>query len=279
MKLKWKIHDFCNTQSPNLYDLLISFLAWLKATNEPGGVTRLAGISAISTFADQWSSTSGMNVPTKTPPLVSRPSQTDVETTLENAIPTEYLQQLPSNWPYTAYGIARKAGATMSFPLTNPDNVEETVAWIYHEIRWNPRPLYTPSARRNMAIYQPSLEGWTPFLLNVSTSTQKATSAVVAAASSSTEVVQLSTTTTIPTPEPSSTSNTQTSDGPIRPTRSQDPVLPKAPDATDKPVENLARGTVTMVATPTSYGAATGVSSLNAIWEEVRSVMASLDSV
>jgi hypothetical protein len=279
MKLKWKIHDFCNTQSPNLYDLLVLFLAWLKASSEPENVTRLAGIPAISTFADQWSSTSGMNVPTTTPPLVSRPSQTGMETKIgHDAIPTEYLQQLPSNWPYTAYGIARKAGATTSFPLTNPENAEETVAWIYHEIRWNPRPLYTPPTKRNVPMYQPLLEGWTPSFLDVGTSTQKATSAVVVAASSSSEVVPLSNTIT-PTPELSFTSITQSSDVPIRPTRSQDPVLPKAPDATDKPMENLAHGTDTMVIMLTSDRAATRVPPLEEIWDEVVSVMVSLDSV
>jgi hypothetical protein len=79
-----------------------------------------------------------------------------------DTIPTEYLAQLPSNWPYTEYGIARKAGKTTSWPLVNPNATSSTVAWVYHELLWNPRPLYTPAAEKAKKgkMYNPGLEGW-----------------------------------------------------------------------------------------------------------------------
>jgi hypothetical protein len=77
-------------------------------------------------------------------------------------IPTEYLAQLPSNWPYTEYGIARKVGKTTSWPLVNPNATSSTVAWVYHELLWNPRPLFTPAAEKAKKgeMYNPQLDGW-----------------------------------------------------------------------------------------------------------------------
>jgi hypothetical protein len=59
-----------------------------------------------------------------------------------------------------------KAGKTTSFPFVNPNATTQTVAWLYHEVLWNPRPLYTPPVEKakrkeaNATIYQPLLKSW-----------------------------------------------------------------------------------------------------------------------
>ncbi|KAF2993441.1 hypothetical protein E8E13_001429 [Curvularia kusanoi] len=53
-------------------------------------------------------------------------------------IPTEYLSQVPQNWPYTAYGAGRKK-ETATWALTDGDG--RTVALVKHKVQWFPRPL------------------------------------------------------------------------------------------------------------------------------------------
>jgi hypothetical protein len=166
-QLKWKIHDFCNTAAPNLYDLLASFLAWLKSTHEPvDDATQLGGIPAVTILASRFTSTSGMNQRTvliSMPKSMQGPWPFPWETpTSGDASPTQYLQQqqLLENWPYTTYGVARKAEETTSFPLTDPKLTNVTVAWLYHRLVWNPRPLFTPQSARK-ETYQPALQDWT----------------------------------------------------------------------------------------------------------------------
>lgn len=167
-QLEWKIHDFCNTATPNLYDLLFSFLVWLRSTNVPVDHDNgLGRVSAILTLSSRFRSTSGMNQATGIVSLLtSVPGGWSPSTrTSGDAIPTQYLQQLPKNWPYTAYGVARKADQITSFPLTDPSSTGVTTAWLYYKIAWNPRPLFTPAIAGN-GMYQPALQDWVPSLLD-----------------------------------------------------------------------------------------------------------------
>jgi hypothetical protein len=100
---------------------------------------------------------SGINAPTasNTQPWWQTPL------TPGGPIPTEYLAQLPSNWPYTAYHIMHSAGPITSWPFVNPNATTQTVAWLYHFLLWNPRPLYTPKAHKSSSMYNPLLDRWT----------------------------------------------------------------------------------------------------------------------
>ena len=168
LQMRYKIHNFCNTAVPNLYDLLALFLVWLKSTDEPvDNNTELGNIPSISTLADRFTKTD-VNQATTTVASSARNTETSwLGSTLTSGdvIPTQYLQQLPKNWPYTSYGAARKAGQTTSFPLTNPNSTSQTVAWLFHEMLWNPRPLFTPPSARG-DTYEPGLEDWTPVFRN-----------------------------------------------------------------------------------------------------------------
>jgi hypothetical protein len=325
-------------------------LDWLKATNEPNH-TEMAKISAVSTFADRFTSTSGMNEATTTLTDVSSSIGTDTGTTtapelpwwqrtlsIGDAIPTEYLAQLPMNWPYTSYGVARRVGLTTSFPMVNPNATSQTVAWLYHSLLWNPRPLYTPPASRsaNATLYQPLLESWIPSFLNASTTPATGTAAAnpetignssstVAPSTTSVSITtstlvtsttsssvpptsqasttsssppEISTSTIAPPPRPSapdspapSTSSPQpTGPVPIRPTRTQDPVLPLDPDASDKADMGIPDGLVTgrkpipqvanavsgssILARPATSG--TDTPSLGDLWGEVQSLRSRL---
>jgi hypothetical protein len=74
-RMKLKIHGFCNTITPNLYDLLATFLTWLEYTNEPVKQnTRLGNIPSISTLSLRFTSASGMNEATvRTQPCTTTP--------------------------------------------------------------------------------------------------------------------------------------------------------------------------------------------------------------
>lgn len=43
------------------------------------------------------------------------------------------------------------------------DNSTQTVAWLYHSLVWNPRPLYTPPSALSQThtFHQPLLDAWT----------------------------------------------------------------------------------------------------------------------
>ncbi|KAI4652871.1 uncharacterized protein J4E78_007698 [Alternaria triticimaculans] len=58
LQMRYKIHNFCNTAVPNLYDLLALFLVWLKSTDEPvENNTELGNIPSITTLADRFTKT------------------------------------------------------------------------------------------------------------------------------------------------------------------------------------------------------------------------------
>jgi hypothetical protein len=176
-----KISDFCNTRDPNLFDLAKTLRNLMKAAIAPSGydpaLSRMT--SAVDNLNDKFTSTPGMNVPTRSVlqlPTSGTLSWWESTMTQGDTIPTEYLAQVPPNWPYTEYGILAKAGKTTSFPFVNPNATAKTVAWLYHEVRWNPRPLYTPPAEKTKGLFQPLLEGWMHrFIYEVVTQTEVAT--------------------------------------------------------------------------------------------------------
>lgn len=189
MQLKWKVHDFCNTAQPSLADMFIKLRDWASST----GITRQYASSiglVIEAVPAKFTATPGMNAPTTIPSTMTRPRPNPTRTdglqwwqstlTFNALIPTEYLAQIPSNWPYTEYGIMRKAGKTTSWPFVNPNATTSTVAWLYASVLWNPRPLVTPAAKKGdggddgngkgKGMWQPGLEGWVPgFIYEIET--------------------------------------------------------------------------------------------------------------
>ncbi|EAT79724.1 hypothetical protein SNOG_12924 [Parastagonospora nodorum SN15] len=50
----------------------------------------------------------------------------------DGPIPTEYLSQVPRDWPYTEYGVKRKIGLVASWPFVHPNATSVTVAWLFY---------------------------------------------------------------------------------------------------------------------------------------------------
>jgi hypothetical protein len=216
LQMRYKIHNFCNTAVPNLYDLLALFLVWLKSTDEPvDSNTQLGGLPRISTLADRFTRSDGMNQATTTVP--SAPQNTTTSQSHSTflpgeTIPPQYLQQLPKEWPYTAYGAARRAHQTTSFPLTNPNSSSETMAYLFHAMLWNPRPLFTPPASaRGGAVYQPALQDWVPAFVGADNLSAPASTTGAEAVVSVSISVSVATPADVDEATPSSTAPTETS--------------------------------------------------------------------
>ncbi|KAH7076279.1 hypothetical protein FB567DRAFT_553225 [Paraphoma chrysanthemicola] len=163
-QFRQKTSDFCNSDQPNLFEELLALLYFTQYGRNPDekGLVR----PIVSTITNFFTAMPGMNRPTTTP--TGTPTATDGQwwessLTQSGLIPTQYLAQLPQNWPYTAYAIRRTAGPVTSWPLTHPITTSKTVAWVYHSVLGNPRPIYTPKAARsaNGTFYDPALANWT----------------------------------------------------------------------------------------------------------------------
>ncbi|KAF2126277.1 hypothetical protein P153DRAFT_369613 [Dothidotthia symphoricarpi CBS 119687] len=141
----------------------------MQDTHQPPSFSQLpAQVSDITTLADRFTSQPGMNVPSTTPPGVTRPAAPTEwwasELTRGAVVPTEYLAQLPVHWPYTRFGAARRPRVVATWAFTHPNVTGQTVALLYHSMLWNPRPLYTSSGHGssgNASARNPLLEGWT----------------------------------------------------------------------------------------------------------------------
>lgn len=79
------------------------------------------------------------------------PSVDNFVTTTRSGVPTEYLSQVPEDWPYTRYGVGRRR-ETEAWGLTDEEG--QTVAVVKHELKWFPRPMWTGSGQM--------LDGWRP---------------------------------------------------------------------------------------------------------------------
>jgi hypothetical protein len=217
-QFRQKLNDFCNSDQPNAFDLLVVLLYFTQYGRMPEQKALLPpGVSPLTTV---FTPTSGMNKATATAPpgpdTTPPPALQWWESTLTPGalIPTEYLAQLPPNWPYTAYAMRRSVGQTTSWPFVHPNTTTQTVAWLYHSLLWYPRPLYTPlaakaaNANANGTAWNPALDGWThAFIYETLTATA------------------LPTTTATTTPPPLVSRN------PFVPTLKQSSVLPLDPDS------------------------------------------------
>jgi hypothetical protein len=175
MDFVWGIYNFCYSDEPSLFYLLEQLFTWMKIFDAPTKIDVMpAKITAnVDGLASRFTFTSGMNearggavtyISTPNQPTDS-PASLWWQTSLSSGgpIPTEYLAQVPKNWPYTEYGIARRKKTT-SWPLVNPNATTKTVAWLYHEVLWNARPMFTPKASKAVldgAPYYPALKDWT----------------------------------------------------------------------------------------------------------------------
>lgn len=224
MDFVWGIYNFCHADQPSLFYLLEQLLAWMKTFDAPAKIDAMPAqmTAVVGSLVQQFTFTSGMNQPRDGPvtyaTVPGSPASLWWQSTLtaNGPIPTEYLAQVPSNWPYTEYGIARRAGITTSWPFVNPNATTQTVAWLYHSMLWNPRPLFTPKASKaalNGALYNPLLYDWThSFIYDTAPYAQAST-------------------TTPPVSGSASSTRTRT---PISPTISQSSVMPKEADSNDE---------------------------------------------
>lgn len=187
LDLSYKIDGFCHTNWPNLFDLLDHLLTFMLKAEAPPSIAELpieiTGL--VPLLRTQFTWTSDMNRKTSAgdaPAMTTITTTTSTATSPANAtsrfnptlpwlgspltpgapIPTEYLAQVPLNWPYTAYGMLSRIGPIASFPLTHTSNSSQTIAWLYHSLLWNPRPLYTPPSALSQTdkLYQPLLDSW-----------------------------------------------------------------------------------------------------------------------
>jgi hypothetical protein len=153
-----EIDAFCHSKQPYLLDLFDRLLWFMRSLSAPERFenTPLPVTAVVASLTGKSTPSSGSNERTSS-------STAWWQTPLPpgGPIPTEYLSQLPSNWPYTAYKIMHSAGKTTSWPFVNPIATSQTVAWLYHSILYNPRPLYTPKEHRTSSMYNPLLTNWT----------------------------------------------------------------------------------------------------------------------
>jgi hypothetical protein len=145
----------------------------MTKTNAPASFDKMPPqvTAVVAAYRDVFTSTPGLNQPTTSPAQTSRPGLSssgasgasvpgaiatsavarsaswNTSPTSRGSIPTQYLSQLPPNWPYTSHGLAH---STASWPLTQPDT-SSTIAWVLADVSWFPRPLL---ARQNL------LEHW-----------------------------------------------------------------------------------------------------------------------
>jgi hypothetical protein len=162
IRLTSEIVAFCNTQPPNLLRLLVRLLAFMQSlgapeefNNKPLTVTAVVA----SLVSDQLtrSSSSDQRTLSDSDQRTSSTSWWQTRLTPGMPIPTAYIAQLPLNWPYTAYNTA---GKITSWPFVNPNATSQTVAWLYHSLLHNPRPIFTPKAHRSEVIYNLVLADW-----------------------------------------------------------------------------------------------------------------------
>jgi hypothetical protein len=139
MDFVWEIWNFCHSGEPSLFYLLEQLFTWMKTFDAPTNVAALPVrmIAVVDSLCPRFTFTSGMNSPRDgAVTYISALSQSidgpaplwwQTSLTAGAPIPTEYLAQVPSNWPYTEYGVARKVKTT-SWPFVNPNFTTETVA-------------------------------------------------------------------------------------------------------------------------------------------------------
>jgi hypothetical protein len=120
-----------------------------------------------------------MNRPTTMPLFASRPTPAaspwwESKLAYGDPIPTEYLGQLPANWPYHEFGARRKAGKITSWAFVNPNKTAKTVGWLYHSVVWNPRPLVATTQMQGPTTkgYDALLHGWKHEFLYETTTTK-----------------------------------------------------------------------------------------------------------
>ncbi|KAF2821490.1 hypothetical protein CC86DRAFT_386441 [Ophiobolus disseminans] len=243
----YRIWGFCNSAKPNMFGMfmdLVDFSTDVKKPESlmPERIQRMTSLRLIFTSSTNMNAPSTMPLfPTKSWPFTAQvtpkstpqhpgsdPNVPWYSSTLTSGspIPTEYLAQLPLRWPYTEYGIQRKAGKTTSWPLVNPNSTTQTVAWVYATVLWNQRPLYTPPAEKakrkadvHAPLYNPDLNGWKHEFIYETLTPSAPTSSV----------------TPLPTPAPSSpTDSISTTQSGAKPTITQQSVLGKDPDNKDE---------------------------------------------
>jgi hypothetical protein len=150
-----EIKPFCHVNKPYLFDLLLDLISFMRSLSAPGKFNSTplpltAVVAALTSYYLTQSSASDQRT--------SSASWWQTHFTAGAPIPTEYLSQLPLNWPYTAYN---SAGKILSWPFVNPSATSQTVAWLYHSMLHNPRPIFTPKVQKSSSYYNPLLENWT----------------------------------------------------------------------------------------------------------------------
>jgi hypothetical protein len=203
---KWKTYDFCHADQRNLFDLLSHLFVFMTKTNAQTSFDKMPSqaTAVVAQYSDVFTSTPGVNRTTTSPTQTSRPGPGvnsigetewwDAPLTSGASLPTQYLSQLPANWPYTSHGLA---SSTASWALTQPDS-SSTVAWVLADVSWFPRPLLNSESTL--------LDGWSHAFRY--------------------EIVTI---TSLPSLVPSIT--TSQIRGPFAPRITQESVLPKEPDS------------------------------------------------
>jgi hypothetical protein len=177
IRLTSEIVAFCNTQPPNLFRLLVRLLASMQSLGAPKdfnneSLTVTAVVASLVSDQLTRSSSSDQRTSSDSDQRTSSTSWWQTRLTPGMPIPTEYIAQLPLNWPYTAYNTA---GKITSWPFVSPNATGQTVAWLYHSLLHNPRPIFTPKAHRSEAMYNPVLANWKHSFAKVTTPAPKTT--------------------------------------------------------------------------------------------------------
>ncbi|KAF2187384.1 hypothetical protein K469DRAFT_749171 [Zopfia rhizophila CBS 207.26] len=132
--LQQTFHNFCGTHQPSLYLFLFNILDFLQKAHKPTSFSALHGpITEVTTLSKFFTPAPGLNE------IAGNTDSFPSKGTVGAPFPSLLITQLPQNWPYIKYGVARKAGQHTTWTLTDDNGVP--AAHVVASLGWFPRPL------------------------------------------------------------------------------------------------------------------------------------------
>jgi hypothetical protein len=141
--------NFCTTSRPSLFLLLLGWNQFYRSeapdhyNNLSQTIKEIPRLSVYFTDSPTFNSASNLRLtPTKTgQPTTAASSGAATSSPSTSMVPTAFLSQLPSYWPYTKYALARRPGSTCTSTLTEAAEPGEPAAVVLVPLHWYPRPI------------------------------------------------------------------------------------------------------------------------------------------
>jgi hypothetical protein len=135
------VHNFCSTSAPSIYLFLIDMISFANLASAPRPWAALGpDIYAVTTASSRFTPATELNRPgpLKWSATASPPTKSAIKTETAE-IPQSVLDQLPPNWPYTTFGVARQPGVWTTYNLTNAQG--QLTAQVVASLQWYPKPI------------------------------------------------------------------------------------------------------------------------------------------